>query len=318
MSGYYLMTDREPLTRLHVEFPWFCNESGKRVFLKGATDFLLHKHLLDHGAGKVREILKQRAGFGVNCVRVIGMARKFPNGAGIADWKPQDYGERWFDTIPELADLCGEFGVYLQYCVFAAAQTVYPGFQNQYTLWMRFLDIAERCPNIAPIELVNERYSKDNDVDNWEAFPMATFTPCSSGSYNDKYLGGGVPAPSRGSVHMYHPPRDGDDADGFKYCADLNATPHPNFRFDRDPVTGKARKRQPIYMGEPQKFGDPSLPEIYRGNGLLTNPKQARMMAGSARGTTAGIDFHTVHGVYSELWDGIEQACAREWFDELR
>src|SRR5690349_11399844 len=34
---------REPLTRLHVEGKRFVNERGERVFLKGATGFLLYK-----------------------------------------------------------------------------------------------------------------------------------------------------------------------------------------------------------------------------------------------------------------------------------
>lgn len=302
-----VVLERSPLTRLHVAFPWFANAQWQRTFIKGHTDFLLHKHLLDGNRAKVEELLKQRADFGSNCARIIGMSRKYPNGAGIADYRPQVYGEAYYDYLPETFELLDRYGMYGYYCAFADTGIVMPDYSEQRRHWDRLLSKFEPIPNVL-VEHVNERYSKDNDVDHWESFPMPNFLPVCSGSYNDSYQGGGVPVPSRGNFADFHTPRDGHKPDGFKYCADQNMAAHPNFR----------QLRMPVLSGEPQKFGDVSLGPIYAGNNLLSNPTQARMVAGSARGTSLGIIYHTVHGVYSELWDGIEQSCAREWFDELR
>jgi len=286
---------RAPLKRVWVEGHDLRTEDG-RWFMKGVTDFLLYKRFLD--GEDIRPLLAERSAMGANCVRVIGMVSSFSH------WYPQEYGDRYYDELPNFFALCSYYGLYVYFTVFADTQIVMPGQATQVAHYNKVLVALRQSSNTLG-ELVNEPYAHSNATDNPNAFPEPTGVAFSGGSYNDKLGNELRPVPGWERMHDFHSPRDGHNAEGFKYCADLVATAHPEYRY-----RGKA-----LLQGEPQKFADPSDPT--KGGSTLSNPAQARMMAGSARGTCCGVVFHTPGGVFSRMWNEVEKACGREWFAEL-
>ncbi len=289
---------RTPQTRLHVEGHDFYNARGERVFIKGATDFLLYKKYLD--GEDIRYLLAERAAFGANCVRVIGMVNSFSH------WYPQEYGDRYYDSLPGFLTLLEEYALYCYFTIFADTQIVMPAKQDQINHFNRVVAKLQEADNIL-IELVNEPYAHSNATDDPFAFPKPAGIIFFGGSYNDQLGNELRPVPPE-DAHDYHTPRDGKDnlaESGFKWAADQAVNAHPEFKY----------RGKPVMSGEPQKFADPNDPR--KGGSTLSNPVNARMMAGSARGTACGIFFHTASGVFSTQWNEVERRCAAAWFMEL-
>lgn len=283
------------LSRVIVSGHDFINASG-RWFMKGCTDFLLYKKYLD--GEDIRPLLKERADLGVNCVRVIGMVSSFSH------WYPQEYGDRYYDELPAFFRLLESYGLYCYFTVFADTQVVMPDINDQLRHFDRVVAKMRECENTIG-ELVNEPYAHDNATDNPHLFNAPYGVAFSGGSYNDQLGNQLRPVPKWESFHDFHTPRDGHKPGGFKYCADQVMAAHPEYKY-----RGKA-----VLSGEPQKFADPGDPT--KGGSTLSDPTQARMMAGSARGTACGIVFHTPAGVFSRPFNGVERACAEAWFAEL-
>lgn len=297
--------EHTPLTRLHVESRDFYNEHGQRVFIKGATDFLLYKKFLD--GENIDGLLTERAVMGANCVRVIGMVNSF------AHWFPQEYGNAYYDRLPEFCAKVAAYGMYAYFTVFADSEHVFAQYGSSHNMlvaqlqhWNRITAVLRTIPNVIG-EFCNEPYAHENAVVDYTKFGAPGFL-CSGGSYNDRLGDELRPVPSWESFHDFHSPRDGKDdenASGFKTFSDQNACSHPEYKY----------RHKAIISGEPQKAADPADPR--RGGSTMSNPKQFRKMAGSARGTMAGIFFHSASGVFSTPWNDVERRCAEAWFNEL-
>lgn len=279
-------------TRLHVDDHDFVNAEGERVFVKGHTDFLLYQRLLDRE--DIRPILAGRQRLGSNCApsncaRVIGMVSSFSH------WYPQEHPD-YYDRIPELFEILDRFGMYGYFTVFADTQIVMPNKADQVRHFDRVKAQLETCPNSLG-ELVNEPYAHENATADPKAFDLTGEVPFSSGSYTDTYRD--KPAPSWGAFYDFHAPRK-----DVKRVADMCFATNPNYQ-----------RGEACAHGEPDKFGGPNSknPKVY-----LTNPKEARAMAGTARGTSCMLIYHTSAGVWSLPWNADELRCGEAWFGELR
>ena len=295
-----------PLSRLHVWQHDFYNAANQRVFIKGATDFLLYKRYLD--GEDIRPLLAERSALrgvlgplqGANCVRVIGMVSSFSH------WYPQEYGDRYYTSLPAFCQLLAQYSLYVYFTIFADTQIVMPEQAQQLRHYHRVIEALQQVDNVI-VELVNEPYAHQNATDNPFIFPKPANIIFFGGSYDDKLGNELRPVPPE-DAHDYHTPRDGRDdltVSGFKWAADQAVNAHPEFR----------KRGKPVMSGEPQKFADPNDPR--KGGSTLSNPVNARMMAGSARGTACGIFFHTASGVFSTPWNDVEFSCAQAWFREL-
>lgn len=289
-DDYEIGLARTPRPRLHVQDRVFVDPDGRRVFIKGHTDFLLYKRLLD--GESIDPILQERASFGSNCARMLGMVQSF------ADWWPQTYGDRYYDRLPEPFEKLDQYGMWGYFTIFADTQIIMPKRDNQLRHYDKVRARLEQIDN-SLIEFVNEPFAHDNATTDPNAFTKPQGVPYSTGSYDDRYGDKVTPKP-HGDFHDMHTPRDKSHV---KAIADQCMTPNPNYQ------AGQA-----VFSGEPDKFGGPNAmnAKVY-----LTDPVLARAMAGTARGTAAGIIYHTSAGVWSLPWNQAEKDCAAAWFAEL-
>jgi hypothetical protein len=287
-SDVPMVLDRIPLSRLHVEGHDFIDAFGRRIFLRGITDFLLYKKYLD--GEDITPLLIERSGLGANMLRIIGMVSSFSH------WFPQEYGQRYYDGLPGFCQILDRFGFYVYFTVFADTEVVMPKQADQVTHFNNVVAQLQQCHNTLG-ELVNEPYAHQNATANPFAFARPVGVPFSSGSYDD-HLGSKVTPPPHWDFHDFHVPRK-----PIKRIADQCMATNPNF------ITG-----MPVISGEPDKFGGPNPfnPKVY-----LTDPREAAAMAGTARGTACGIVYHTSAGVWSLPFNDVEMNCARAWFGEL-
>jgi len=271
---------REPQTRLHVEGKSFVNAQGQRVFLKGVTDFLLYKRYLD--GEDIHPLLRERVSIGANAVRIIGMVNSFSH------WYPQEYGQRYYDELPNFFGILNMYRLYGYFTVFADTQIVMPKKMDQITHFGKMVAQLGECQNSLG-ELVNEPYAHDNATADPLAFPRPVGVPFSSGSYND-VLGDKVTPPPHWDFHDFHVPRK-----DVKRVADQCMATNPNY------LAG-----MPVISGEPDKFGGPNAfnPKVY-----LTDPDESRQMAKTAEGTACGYFYHTSSGVWSLPFNDVERRC---------
>ena len=279
---------RTPLRRLHMYRQLFVDDLGQRAFILGHTDFLLYKRFLD--GEHIESLLAERARYGSNCARIIGMVNSF------AHWYPQEYGQRYYDAIPLFFDLLDRYGMYGYFTVFADTEIVMPKKADQLNHFNKVVEKLQACPNSLG-ELVNEPYAHQNATADPLAFTRPQGVPFSSGSYNDE-LGGDVTPPPHWDFHDFHVPRK-----DVKRVADQCMSTHPNY----------LRLGQGVMSGESDKFGGPNVmnPKVY-----LTDPEVARQMARTAEGTACGYIYHTSAGVWSLPWNETEQACAAATFSK--
>lgn len=276
-----ITVEREPLPKLTL------NGKYLNVFIKGNTDFLIYKKFLD--GQDITPLLAQRSSLGSNCVRVFGMVDSFSH------WHPQDYGDRYYQQIPVFLDLLQDYGMYCYFCVFADTQHIMPSLAQQQDHWAKVIDALSMRVN-AIVELVNEPNQHENGVDRTKFFkPQSMISVC--GDFGDEYGGDVWPEP-QWDLTDYHAPRSLP-----KNIKDLCSADNPNW------VAGKG-----VMQGEPDKFGR----DVYTGRTFRMDPQLAKQMAGSARGTNAGIIFHSTDGVYSDTFSPEVVACAYAWFKELQ
>lgn len=273
-----------PLTRLRAQGVDLVDGTGRRFFAKGCTDFLLYKRFLD--GENIQPILNERQSLGCNCVRVFGMVASFSH------WFPQEYGDRYYDQIQAFCDLCASFHLYVYFTVFADTQVVMPGRSTQEAHWNRVVDQLRRSENTV-VEVGNELDQHGNRIDFSPSQPGGILACCGS-------LGGDVPcALPAWALSDFHARRDYPSAVKDMCVLEL-----------REGWSTYAGTHGPIWHGEPQGFGP--NPKRWQ------DPVRARELAGTARGTAAGVFFHSDNGVQSQLFDGVTHSCAVAFFDELR
>lgn len=256
---------------------------GAPWFLKGLTAFPLFQMFLD--GHDCRPFLQQARTLGANCVRVFGMFHWINvNEFGKPAFKPQDYGDRYYDETPAFCRLCAEYGQYVYWSCFPDNDLVMPNHDDQRRHYDRWVPILEREPNTL-FELTNEQDAHSFNAVDAHLFQKSAVMASCAGSYGD--TGGAFPPPYW-DFFDFHSPRSYPKA--IKDCCVADA---PDFE------AGKA-----ILLGEPDRYGSNGNP----------NAEQARMAAGTALGTALGIVFHSRQGLRGEVFDDTTRHCAEAFF----
>lgn len=275
-----------PLSRLHAERSGFVNRQGQRVFLAGMSGFMDYRLFLNGDLSQLREMLAQAQALKANCRRVFGMAYYIDVNQGKPPFRPQDFGDRYFDAQPDFFALQAEYGLYVYWSVFPDNAIIgvsdVRGFFNRE---VAMLKLAENTLG----ELTNEQDAHSfNNVDPKTVDRPTDLAFC-SGSYGD--IGG--PHPSPWDFCDYHQPRRYEPPTHIK---DACVVDHPSY------IQGKG-----ILLGEPDRYGT-------RGNG---NVDQARQSAGACRETALGMIYHTAQGRDGQLLDHDTMALGRVFFRAL-
>lgn len=284
--------DPVELPALHVYQKDFVTDDGTRVFIKGATNFLLYKRFLD--GEHIDPVLEELRGLGANAVVIFGMVIGFPVGEW-AKFRPQAYGDRYYTSLRAFCQKCAQFGQYVYFCVFADTQHIMPALADQLAHFNRVDAELHQESNVL-LRLVNEQNAHQNGVDRAK-FPNPRTAPACSMDYGEEFGDQRYPPP-RWDFGDNHTPRSYP-----KSVKDMCQSDNPNY------LAGEA-----TMVGEPDKFGK----DQYTGRTYQMEPRRAREMAGTARGTCAGVVFHNTSGTYAEVMDPDVKACAVAWFAELQ
>jgi hypothetical protein len=289
--AHTLTRDIPAPVQLHVSQQVFVDRQGRRVFLKGATSFLLYKRCLD--GEDITPQLQELHDLGCNMVVIFGMVVGFPVGEW-AKFRPQAYGDRYYTRLRSFCQLCGEWGMYVYFCVFADTQHIMPALPDQLRHFNRVDQELSQEPNVL-LRLVNEQNAHENGVER-AAFPNPRTEPACSMDYGEEFGGSRYPPPYW-DFGDNHTPRTYP-----KSVKDICQADNPNY------LAGEC-----TIVGEPDKFGF----DHYTNRTYQMDPVRAREMAGTARGTCAGVVFHSTDGVYAERLSAPVTACAEAWFAEL-
>jgi hypothetical protein len=279
--------EREPLPPLAVRGQRFYR-GDQPWFLKGASMFTLFQRFLD--GEDVRPQLQQLTEFGTNCIRVFGMFHYINvNEFGKPAFKPQDYGDRFYDLTPAFSDLSAEFGLYVYWSCFPDNDLIMPTHAQRRAHFDRWVPaLQSRANNL--FELTNEQDAHAFNRVDAALYPKPNGMASCAGSYGD--VGGPMPPPYWDFLD-YHAPRYYPA--GIKDCC---LADHPNF----------LRDKSGILLGEPDRFGS-------NGN---SNAEQARQSAGTSIGTALGIVFHSWNGVRGEVFDSETRRCAEAFYGPLK
>lgn len=278
-----------PLSRLHVDGPLgFRTEQDRRVFLAGASAFLLYRDFLD--GRDLEPFLLTLQGLGCNAVRVFGMCHYIPVNQGQRAFTPQDYGDRYYDAIPAFYDVLGRFGLYGMWTNFPDNGFIMPDLGEQLRHHARVTAALGSLPTV--YELTNEPGAHDFNAIDAGQFPEPTAFPACVGGYGDEY-GAELPPGPWWAFGSYHPPRRYPG-----HILDCNAVNHPFV----------LKLNRGLVLMEPDRYGS-------RGN---ANVDQARQSAGAARQATCGAVFHSACGRDGLPFDDETMRSAEAWFGALR
>lgn len=258
-------------TRLTANRSGFRNTANQRVVLAGVSAFMHYERYLR--GEDIRPLLQQVKDLGfANAVRVFGMAYYVPVNAGRPAFKPQDYGDSYFEHIPAFCRLCAEYGMYVYWSAFPDNEII--NVPDERGFFDRVVDKLKQVDNTL-VELTNEQDAHSfNHIDPTQMNRPSGISAC-SGSYGD--IGGPQPIPW--DFCDYHQPRRYDPPTHIK---DACVVDHPNY------LAGTG-----VLLGEPDRYG----------TGGNTNTEQARLSFGAARESALGEFFHSMQGRESLLYD---------------
>lgn len=282
---------RNPLERVSGASQYYFNK-----FIKGESAFLDYYRFLR--GEDITPLLKQSMNLGSNCRRIFLMTKYTGVGGGIGVCNPDDFGNAFFDKFIEFLDLNQDFGIYTYACLFPDNKVIgnWSDLNKQKDFRGKIGEIAKQRNSFFAEELTNESdaHPELNGIDKSQFSATPGVLYC-SGSLGPT---GGDPMPEpQGDFCDFHNPRQ-----------------YPNSVVDACVANHPSRLRgKRLFLGEPIGFGSKAI----NGN-REDNPRIAKEMAGTGRGTAAGLIFHSTHGGYSQLYDDTEKACAEAWFGELR
>lgn len=265
--------------KLRVRGQFFEKENGERFTAKQTTSFRLYERFL--GNEDVRPVLGQVQSVGFNMVRVLStcdyMFRLYPQ-------EHSDYYER----LPEFANLLSQYGLYIEFTVFADATRVFPNdVRSQQTHWNQIIDVLRDSPNVI-LELVNENDQTINYLDP-NAFPRPTGLLASHGS-------------------------NGSQAQPIQPFWDY-ATFHTNSASEEQRKVGHNAWEiwgGPTLTNETSRYWEVGM-WVWGAADLERQKLLAYDSAAGAALLCAGACFHTVNGKQSVLWTPNEETIGREW-----
>lgn len=283
------------LTRLRAASPLgFENAVGHRVFLAGASGFMLYRDHLD-GTDIDPWLAMLRQDFGCNLVRVFGMCLNIPVNQGQRAFKPQDYGSRFYTELAPFFRRLEAHGMYGLFTEFPDNKLVMPDV-NEQDRHHDQVGSALRDADNSLFELSNEVGA--HDFNGWSSVDLQRFEkPAGIASvlsgYGDEF-GADLPPGPHWDFGSYHTPRRYPG-----HILDCNAVNHPFV----------LKLNKGVLLGEPDRYGS-------RGN---TNLDQARQSAGAARQSTLGIVFHSAQGRDgANTFDDETRRSAEVFFAALR
>lgn len=277
---------RTPLDRASI------NGYYSNTFLKGESAFLDLARLC-HGQD-IRPLLLQSLDMRSNGRRNFLMTYNTAQAAGLPPFNPDDF-PNYYDKFEELLNLYAEYRLFLYGSVFPD-NGLFPSWANQTQKqidhWNRLGTLAQRYNNVWGLELTNEINSKTyNQVDQSKFSPIPGVI-CCSGSWTDD-LSSPLDWKIQWDIVDFHQRRNYP-----KSVVDACVANYP-----------WREKGKATLLGESVGFGP--------GANRETDPRIAKEIAGSGRGTSCGMIYHTTHGAFSQLYDDTEKACGEAWFDEL-
>lgn len=257
------------LPALMLNGRFFATVAGPLTLIE-ATDFQLFQRYLN--GEDIGPVLEQRADTGFNCVRVLGMCRN------MFRLEPYDYGDRYYQALPEFVQECERYGLYVEFVVFADAAAVMPNHDAQRVHYARVCQAVPYTTTL--LELVNENNhpSGINRIDT-DRFPKPQYLLSSHGS--------------NGSGD--EPVRPAWDYETFHY----NDLPEWQRKTAHNPMEDSDRVAT---ANENTRFPD-----------RCDRTDLAEAAAAGAALLHGGACFHSVSGKTSTLWTGRELACAQAW-----
>lgn len=146
---------------------------GQRWAWAMTTGFCDYKLFLD--GGDLVSLLKQNQDLGAHGRRVFMMMKN------IVDFNPDNYGQAYFDRIPEYCSINAEYGQYVNPNAFPDSQLLGWSLSKCQDFWGKFTNACRPCPN-AIVSLTNEFDHGGNLVGVPNDYPMPPGMLSSQGS----------------------------------------------------------------------------------------------------------------------------------------
>lgn len=265
----------KPLPNIRTRGQFFELEDGTLWTAIQCSDFnLLARYLRNED---IRPVLAQRQSCGFNLLRVWTLF----DISGIGDLTQLHY-----DLIPAFTTLCASYGLYVEF-------TAYTGI-NDPLHWTHLCDAARVCQTKPILELVNELDQNSNEPDYFgRIFHLNNYSQpegliSSHGSNGSEHTA----VRPWWSYEEFHT----NDASEWWRKSSHNAM---ELAAGAEGLIGSG---VPILSNENTRYPDKASSLIY-----------AYDAAEAAALLCAGSCYHSVRGKTSELWDGLEETCARRW-----
>ena len=270
--------------RLSIDGSVFHDETGAIWQYRGFSDFLLYQKFLT--GSDLGPILEERAALGANVVRVLGMVTSFSH------FHPQEHAN-YYNQLPAFAARLGEYGLRVEFVVFADAQIIMPVRSDQ----ERHIDlVVEKLASSwnVLVEVCNEPF-KNIPGGEQTAFELGQRVRgrgllIASGAYADS------PASRTLDYGTTHTARDEEWPRRAKDILDL-----------RDATKVPWVADEPIGANEVDRPGS-----------RASSPDEFAWYGAAAALMGTGATFHSDSGVRSAPLDPTESACARAFFFAIR
>lgn len=258
---------------------------GPRIIV-GADSFQAYDRYLTGEVVFLRQVFAQLQRKGFNAIRVFGMDHHIPLQINRPPFKPQDFGQRYYDSLGPFCDLAAEYGLYVYFVVFADTGLIMPNEPEQRDHFGKVWRALAAKDNTL-LSAGNELRQHDNFVDVTK-LERPVGIVASAGSE-------GMDEPTHGpwwDVDEFHPRRDYPAA--IKDCCLVD---HPNYGLGL-----------PMIIDEPDRFGSQGNP----------NAVQCGQQAGASRESAAGMVFHSKNGVYAIPLDTATEQSADAFLSAFR
>lgn len=245
-----------------------------------ASDFALLARFQNEGADAIRPVLGQRADCGFNMLRVWTAF----DIDGIGNFTTLDYG-----VIPSFVKLCADYGLYVEF-------TAYTGW-NDPLHWTRLYNAATACRPRPLLELVNELDANTNEPDSMgRVFDLTTFGKLGPFDVLQSHGSNGSQAVPVRPAWDYETFHTNDASEWWR------KTGHNAMEMSAGADNGAPGSGVPCLANENTRFPD-------------RDASAAHAYDAAAGGALlcAGSCYHSVRGKSSQLWDGVEEDCARAW-----
>jgi hypothetical protein len=277
------------LEPLHVEGLRFVTASGVPWKMASLTGFRDYERWLR--GEDIIPLIEQTVNLGANCRRIFGMFDfGSPNQQRLY---PGEWGAEYYDRLAEFFKIYEEYGLYIEWTVFADSQRACPGTAEQIKHWELVTSRLRPIPNVL-LEFCNELDSHENRPNITAAKPIGI---CSSSGSNG--AGNDPPGPywDYSALHSERP---------MNLPKLLQST--TTVAFSIYGTGGRFQgTRVATVVNEPIGFADVASP------GRRVSDPNIAYYLGLGCQWGAGGTAHSDCGVQSVLLSPIQEACVREF-----